>query len=492
MLLSVFHVLKIRQYINTFNKFGWLFVLLNLFYWIVLWCDIDLANYFPFWFWRQTETPLPRWWLIFLVFMGCLGLIHLIKKQTYGVLTKLVAIILTAVFIQHAFGLMEGRGINGIRDRMLHTGHAEFAKEAIRQKSMLYVARNYQHLIETGQLAFYPNATKPPGQLLIYILTERMSRLFIWSNQTPLLRMATFASFLYPLLTYLTIIPLFFISKLYLTQKETFIPLLIFITLPNVTLISLHLDQCLFPLLFTVALALFLCGFEKDRPLFFLFSGIMTSISIFISFSMTALLPLMALILLIEYIKKKDTDLSKHEEETNNHLVHISIKALLYWVSGFLLFQLAVYIFFNYNFIQNYNFAVTMHKAWKIKAWSPQLFFYIGFLNIFEFAVWTSIPLFGLAITCMIKSGYRFNRLGKGEIIGFSFLILFLALAFFGKTVAETARLWIFLTPMLAMLGTMEITNHSYVRSSKWQIVTIIITIQVLGTLFTKRWQDFF
>ncbi len=389
---------------------------------------------------------------------------------------------------------MEGRGINGIRDKMLNTGHAEFAKEAVRQKKLLYVARNYQTLIETGQLAFYPNATKPPGHLLIYMLTERMSHLCIWSNQTPLLRMATFASFLYPLLAYLSIIPLFFISKLYLTQKEAFIPLLIFITLPNVTLVTLHLDQCLFPLFFTVALAFFLYGFEKNRPLFFLYSGLITSISIYISFSMIALLPLMVLISLNEFIQKKNIDSIKHEAEPNNHLVHISIKALYYWVSGFLLFQLAVYIIFNYNFIHNYQFAIAMHKAWKIKVWSPQLIFYIGFLNIFEFAAWTSIPLFGFAVMYMMKSCYRFNSMDKGKTLGLSFLIFFLMLAFFGKTVAETARLWIFLTPMFAVLGAMGITNssRSYVGSSKWHAVTIIITIQVLGTFFIKMWQDFF
>src|SRR4051812_19604930 len=78
---------------------------------------------------------------------------------------------------QHALGWSEGRGLDGIRDRIVRSGHAEFADAAVSQRSMWSVLVRYEQKVQGGELGRYAHS-KPPGTLLTYMATERVSRVF--------------------------------------------------------------------------------------------------------------------------------------------------------------------------------------------------------------------------------------------------------------------------------------------------------------------------
>jgi hypothetical protein len=246
----------------------------SLFLWFLLATRFPIGKVLAYWFWKPTTAPRPAWWLIFLAITCMLGLILFVRRSKLSIAANLVVIILVGFAPQHAFGLMEGRGLSGVRDRMLRAGHTSFARDAVKKMDLLEVARDYEELIERRELSRYPNSTKPPGQLLVYMLTERISRAFPQLGTNALLRMATLASLLYPFLTYLTVIPLYALSRLHLDGKAAYVPAVVFLCLPNVTLMSLHLDQCLYPLLFTSALALFSYGYRQQGTLLLVLSGV--------------------------------------------------------------------------------------------------------------------------------------------------------------------------------------------------------------------------
>ena len=96
---------------------------------------------------------------------------------------KLLLLFLLGVSLQFGFAFIEERGLDAIRDRMVDTGHAEFATIAVQQDSLLYVASHYESLIESGQLGEYA-PSKPPGTLLFYMVTEKLAGVLAADDDT--------------------------------------------------------------------------------------------------------------------------------------------------------------------------------------------------------------------------------------------------------------------------------------------------------------------
>lgn len=53
---------------------------------------------------------------------------------------------------------------------------------------------------------------------------------------------------MFPLLSYLVVIPLCYPCRLYLVEQAAWMPALLYVVVPNTALITLHLGQYLFPL----------------------------------------------------------------------------------------------------------------------------------------------------------------------------------------------------------------------------------------------------
>ena len=189
--------------------------------WIYFWLEIPLLQFLPGWFWSVQSKPLPSWWLVLPILVAAIAISRTILRNPERQARNLLLLILLGFFLQQGFAWMEGRGLDGIRDRMVNTGHRDFALEAVKQNDVWRVATEYESLLENGNLARYPHATKPPGQLIFYMFVERLSSLFgFFLPQNDLPRLTSFASFLFPVLTYLSVIPLFF----YPEASQTTVP----------------------------------------------------------------------------------------------------------------------------------------------------------------------------------------------------------------------------------------------------------------------------
>jgi len=452
-------------------------------YCFILWQRIPVLYGLEHWFWEFTFAPRPCWWLIFPLLMCVLGAAQVVRRPTVGAGTKAIVVLLTGFLVQQGYALMEGRGLDALKARMLDTGHAGFAEEAARQTSLLQVARHYEALIESGGLTAYPSATKPPGQLLFYMITERASRVLAPWESDGLERMSTFASVAYPLLTYIAIVPLIFLARPYCGNDGAFVSALIFLTLPNVTLINMHLDQCLYPLLFTTSLVLYLRGVGTGRRLLLALSGASAALAIFVSFSLLAIFALVVMCALLTCFCESTEATPLTPRKAGRHLAR--------FILGFLLVEAALAVLLDYNLVESCRLALSKHQAWKVREWTYEETMYVGWLDLLEFATWAGLPICWLASAFMVRSCWRlWDGAGRGpHALGASTLAIFFLLAFTGRTVAETARLWIFLGPTLSLLAALELGNRFGQR--KWQALNVLLVVQMLTALAIKMWQDF-
>jgi len=475
------------------TKFYWAYIatlMITFTFWWILAIRVHVINYIPYWFWKVTTSPRTAWWLFFPLLVLSISIIFVIKRNSRNVVSVLV-IIATGIVIQHTFGLMEGRGIDGVRDRAINTGHASFTFEALSEIPFLSVAGFYDDLIIHKVLPDYPNNTKPPGQLLFYMLNERMSRFLPGVWDSPLQRLATFMTILWPVLACLPVIFIYILSKeIHKNDGAYIIASLLYIFIPSVALIPLHLDQCLYPLLFIFILVIFVFGIKKNSlPLLFT-SGFITGLAMYVSFSLIAI-PFYILLILV--IKTGTALLSKERTLRNpTQIIRENFKIGLVYALGLVFLEACLFLNLSYNVVENYQFIMSNHFSSKIQVWTPQITLAMGALSILEYSLWTGVPLFGLMLIYGIRS---IKKLMAGNsdislIMGAATPILFFALAFFGRTAGETARLWIFLTPLTVIFSAKEIVNSF--RERTWNTVTFLILMQLITAFSIKMWQDFY
>jgi hypothetical protein len=459
-------------------------------FWWVLAIRLPVASYIPYWFWQVTTSPRTAWWLFPPILILSISVIFVVRRVSRSVASVLV-IIVTGVIIQHVFGLMEGRGIDGIRDKTITTGHANFAIDAVRESSFLFVASFYDNLIVRKILPDYPYSTKPPGQLLFYMLNERAAHFLpgVWDSE--LQRLATFMTITWPVLAYIPVIFIYILSReIHEKNESNIIASLIYIFIPSITLIPLHLDQCLYPLLFVFSLVVFIFGIKKNSLLLFFVSGFVTGMAMFVSFSLIAL-PLY--ILLILMIKTVVALLPKEQPFSYNfvQILRENFRIGLMYVLGLFFLEALLFFYLGYNVVENYQFAMSNHFSSKLHDWSLQITLVAGALNVLEYSLWTGVPLFGLMIIFGVRS-FKKLMAGKSDvslIMGAATLILFFTLALFSRTAGETARLWIFLTPLTVIFSAKEIANMF--RERTWNTVTFLILLQMITAFSLKMWQDF-
>jgi len=157
---------------------------------------------------------------------------------------------------------------------------------------------------------------------------------------------------------------------------------------------------------------------------------------------------------------------------------------------GFVAITASLFFLLNYNLLTNYLFILSNHQTFKITEWSIGTTIYVGWLDILEFALWVGLPLFSLSIFHALRVFRKITVQNDVYTLSASaYLLVLFGLAFFGRTVAETARLWLFLTPLMVIFAGREITL--IFRKSPWNAVMFLALIQTVYTFVIKMWQDF-
>ena len=142
-----------------------------------------------------------------------------------------------------------------------------------------------------------------------------------------------------------------------------------------------------------------------------------------------------------------------------------------------------LYSFFDYNPVNRYQKAMIHHANWKGWNDSWRILWLSIRVNLLEFLWWIG-PSVGFLFaknlgTVQENSSIRRNFfwLGTGLLLIIAFLL------FFGKTIGEVSRLWLFITPFYWLLLSFNINEKD---------LKIAIMVCSIWTFLMKIGMDFF
>jgi hypothetical protein len=422
-----------------------LFLLGTAGYSFVLAFHYDWLQSIPGWFFFRNDRldrPYQFFHLLWMLAASVVAAACLLKWTRRAWLSLALAV---ALFfgLQIGFGFVMGDGFESIR--------VKYAKAAVSEElqSVCQAREDWQTSIRNYDALYGDNfwlGTKPPGFFSFYALTRAAVGVFRPAVLTDpracfLTLTKNFAYFL-PFLATLVLVPLYFIQKQLLDRPFPYLSALIYISAPSVILMTLLIDQFLFPLLFTVYLLLLAWMVTRQSLLAAVLTGAMAYLLIFVSFS---LLPIFGLTLLW-------LGLEAWINRQNRSLKRLAL-LLAAFAGGFLLVFLLVWFGAGYNPLVRYQLAFQKHREIKQFEFSvPSLLQYV-FLNQIDFMLWTGFGLLFLFYLASLRSFKAFFQRRATTYDGFrmAFFLTFLLLNLIGQTRSEVGRLWVFLLPGFAL-----------------------------------------
>jgi len=162
-----------------------------------------------------------------------------------------------------------------------------------------------------------------------------------------------------------------------------------------------------------------------------------------------------------------------------------------YFAFGFAGADLAARIFLDYDLIRRFAQAILDHRLWKKVAWTQANVLRYGVLDLVEFSFWVGLPvmvLFAARVSrALVRAGRR--RIRRGDAFALALAATLLGLAFFGKTAAESGRLWLFLVPFICASAASEILAAGRTRARKALLLAVVLQLAMIYV--TKGYQDF-
>lgn len=451
-------------------------IALTVSYWLILALRLPLFTILPGWFWKFTAEPAaPLWSIALLLALLALAIMVLIRKNgRYR--TRLLLLIVLGVGFQFGFAWLEGRGTQAITDRIVNSGHAEFARKASQQEDIIYVVKHYESLLADGELGRFANS-KPPGTLFFYMLTNKIAQLGRGENLQNLQNLATF---LWPVISCLVLIPLFYFCRMLFDQKTALLAAALYIFVPSANLITLHTDQVIFPLLAMTTALVSAISAQRNNPWIALAAGTLLYLSVWFSFALIFITPLIAVSCYFFSKSEKADRLSSF------------LKISLFLTIGVLLTDTLFRILLDYDVVLRYQNAIQYHLAWKKWSGTRLETIYCGLLNLLEFTLLTGIPLMILSMASVKNSldqVYNYRNLTPAFLWPLAVIATLLSLAFIGKARGEVARLWLFLVPFICLVAARFITTRY--KTTEQGLPLLIIVLQFGTAFLIKMNQDF-
>jgi hypothetical protein len=395
---------------------------------------------------------------------------------------KLALLIAVGYMLQVGMGFMDGQGYESIRLKYADSVFNGYAKVAAAEPGVVDTLSNYESLYQQDHYL----GTKPPGMLLPYFLTEKVAQV-IMPRATAggrFVSLTLLGAYVFPAIAMLVLPVLYLFSKKLLGERDdAILPAVLYITCANVVLIPMYMDQVLYPLVAMAILLLLYFAIQRQSIWLAALVGGACNLAIYLTFSLTPLIPLAGLWVGIDYLP--------HRNEGRKLLKTAWL--LLAMLAGWLVIFLILLAGLNYNFFLRFPNAIVNHRTSMDVVGMPSLQQMLGyaFLNTVEFAVWTGIPLAIIFISVLVKTVRAFIQKRATALHGLmaAFMITFVALGLFGQTRGEVMRLWLFFVPLVCLFIAQDVSGMF--RRRQWGF--LFLTLLQLVTLFlTFKFQDFY
>lgn len=453
----------------------------TLLHWLILILEIPILQALPFWFFQFEEIPVQRVWILF----GLVLLAAAIFVRFSGARTpvKLILLILLGASIQFSFAFSKGLGLDALRLRMVHQGHAQFATIAVEQPGILYVARNYDDLIQQRLVPGAYTRSKPPGTVLFYMFMERLANLTSpdASAEERLENLRTFSSITWPVITYIVFIPLFLLGRQWFDADTALTACLLYLSVPSVNLVTLHTDQTIYPFLVVLPVWLANIAARKNSYLHAFFTGVTFYLAGYFSFSLATIMLFIALPFVFEILKG-----------LRNWKPVLALIGTL--MLGTIVSDILARLLLDYDIYIRYTDAIRHHAIWQDWQGGPGNYLRASITATTEFFVYLGIPLAILLCTAIGLAIYQVlirRRVDMTSLLSFTFAGTLGGLLLFGKTDSETARLWMFLIPFICLIAAAFVHERAWTARSRIVFVLYILLLQFGTVYFTLRHQDF-
>lgn len=382
-----------------------------------------------------------------------------------------------------AFAWMEGRGAGRLSETLIgeRWGHSEFVRLAMEDGSMRDIAATYEDRRERDPSMQFARS-KPPGHLLVYVAVVRAASLAsvqAWAGplgdrlgfhrRPPYTEVAVLAV---PLLLLLSATPLPLLriagSRLGGAVVGGY-SALAWCVLPAVLLVTMHLDQALYPALMAAALTLATAVPAAPRTVGLALGSVVT-LSIYVSFSLLAIVPV---VLVLGIASSARSDAGRRA-----------------WVEGLLAAGLgasatllALVVLLGFEPVRSYRAAMAFHASWRGTAGiqGPA----ITLRNLVELGVWLGPPAALLWVWGFVRAARATAPRSELDLFTLLYPAVLLLVSTFGHTRDEIGRLWIPL--MIPIVPTVAREVEARLGRNPWAFVAT----SLLATLLLKAFKDF-
>jgi len=454
----------------------------TLAHWVILSFQMDVFFRIPGWKWYfYKEVFRPSHLLFIPILLAVVAGVWYVVRSTGHAWRKLALLIVLGYVLQVGMGFVQGQGYESIRLKYADSVFNGYAKVAAAEPGLVDTLTHYESLYQQDHYL----GTKPPGTLLPYFLTEKVAQVIMPAAKAAgrFTNLTMLGAYVFPAIAMLVLPVLYLFSKKLLGQSdEAVLPAVLYITCANVVLIPTYMDQVLYPLVAMLILLLLYFAIQRQSILLAVAVGAACNLAIYLTFSLTPLIPLAGLWLVIDYLMhRKERKLLK--------TAWLALGMAAGWGVVFLILWAAL----NYNFFLRFPNAIVNHRTTMDVVGMPSLQQMLGysFLNTVEFLVWTGIPLAIIFISVLVKMVRAFVQKKVTPLHGLmgAFIITFLALGLLGQTRGEVMRLWLFFVPLVCLFIAQDVSEMF--KRRQWGF--LFLTLLQLVTLFlTFKFQDFY
>jgi hypothetical protein len=372
---------------------------------------------------------------------------------------RLALIIVLGMGVSVSIALSEGRGEQAFTQRLWKLAHSEFLRIASTQ-DIDGVVGNYEDMARTRRWIF--PRSKPPGNLIVYTAVVRLGDSAFGDLLGPRYassmdaatrerahqeRIGRVITLVFLLLTFITIVPLYYLACVFLDDEEArWIAVLLYALTPTVSMGVLHLDVALYPLLACTSGVLIVKGVHERRWWMLLAGGVVLSLGLFTTFSLLGVAPLLVGWPVLAALVDKRSRLL--------HRVRRGAVDMALVLAGLIAVHLVFMLGWGYEPLVRYRDAMEFHANWFKVSRVRWLFGTPA-----QFFTWLGVPFlaaFSWAVFRYLRPGRIWSPMGLYLAVA---LALMIVLDVVGHTRVEAQRLWAFWIPFLTIPAALSLRD---------------------------------
>lgn len=444
------------------------------------------APYPPEWQWTYLFiNTLDRIYLP-IIFISILIVLFWFSEKKKGFFVKhtkllLVSIIILSFLFQISVQFFSRAGVPVLIHRIINPELNGYFTAALPIQN----AGDFLNTYNQNILKFvYHAKSHPPGAILLFFFIKQLISAFpvlgniassfspthadvklIWEALLPSERAtAIFSAFLIPFLSVLSVIPLYYSSKILYGAKTALRSVFLFVFIPSVVLF-LPINDSFLHIFAITAFFFMLKGIKQKKLLYVSLSGLTLFLGVFFNLSLLPLVILLGTFFLFTKYKVKKLQFKD------------LLKSGLAFSLGFILLPFLLYITLYFDFIEMLR--IIMGSVPDIHTRSYKIWI---FYNLYDFFIFSGIPI-TIAFFLCIKQLFLNICAKRWKYIDYvvtAFLFMLILLNFSGSIRGETGRILVIFMPFMALIAANFATNNLKFTTRQFGIFLALQALQIL------------